>query len=499
MQKADIAHADLLKAKIIYVSAKNFVNKSPIPIMRDFAIVTCIIKKNRGVFMSNDAKKLGKLSSRIWVSVFLFGIIGQVAWVVENMYFSRFMQNEITKAPYATTLLVAWSAVFATLSTLIGGALCDRRGKRKAFICWGYVIWGFTIAAFSLVPMQPTKEKVLPVVILVVVMDCIMSVIGSISNDAAFNTWITDVTNTANRAKVDTILAIMPLVALAIVFGGFYSLTNNNATVSDWQKFFLIMGIIPTVGGAFGLFIMRDKEGIKPKSDTSFFSDFIYSLKPSTIKQNKMLYICLSGNMVSAIAYQVYVNYLFNIVEGTLKIKNYIIPIGIIMVVAAVVSVIVSTAMDKCGKKHFYYPTIIAGIIGCIIIWSAKFFVDKNEKAEIAILIIGGILVIGVSLVMAGLFTASYRDYIPQGKEGLFQGCRMVMYVLIPMIIGPIVAQVIINAANKGVSENNIVYPMELFLGAAVILLFCFIPSKIVRNKQNDYHNELMENLKNNK
>lgn len=86
--------------------------------MRDFAIVTCIIKKNRGVFMSNDSKKLGKLSSRIWVSVFLFGIIGQVAWVVENMYFSRFMQNEITKAPYATTLLVAWSAVFATLSTL---------------------------------------------------------------------------------------------------------------------------------------------------------------------------------------------------------------------------------------------------------------------------------------------------------------------------------------------------------------------------------------------
>ena len=253
--------------------------------------------------MSNDAKKLGKLSSRIWVSVFLFGIIGQVAWVVENMYFSRFMQNEITKAPYATTLLVAWSAVFATLSTLIGGALCDRRGKRKVFICWGYVIWGFTIAAFSLVPMQPTKEKVLPVVILVVVMDCIMSVIGSISNDAAFNTWITDVTNTANRAKVDTILAIMPLVALAIVFGGFDSLTNNDATVSDWQKFFLIMGIIPTVGGALGLFIMRDKEGIKPKSDTSFFSDFIYSLKPSTIKQNKMLYICLSGNMVSAIAY----------------------------------------------------------------------------------------------------------------------------------------------------------------------------------------------------
>ena len=75
-------------------------------------------------------------------------------------------------------------------------------------------------------------------VILVVAMDCIMSVIGSVSNDASFNTWITDVTNTANRAKVDTVLAIMPLFAMAVVFGGFDSLTNVDATVDDWKKFF---------------------------------------------------------------------------------------------------------------------------------------------------------------------------------------------------------------------------------------------------------------------
>ena len=110
-------------------------------------------------------KGIGKLSSRTWSSILLFGLIGQIAWVVENMYFSRFMQNEITRAPYATTLLVAFSAVFATVSTLIGGALCDRTGKRKVFICWGYVLWGFTIAAFSLVPMKPEPDKVLPMVI----------------------------------------------------------------------------------------------------------------------------------------------------------------------------------------------------------------------------------------------------------------------------------------------------------------------------------------------
>lgn len=446
--------------------------------------------------MKNTEKKIGAIDSRTWISIVLFGLVGQIAWVVENMYFSRFMQNEITKQPYATTLLVAFSAIFATLATLLGGALSDRTGKRKVFICWGYIIWGFTIAAFSLIPMQPEADKVLPMVILVVAMDCIMSIIGSVSNDASYNTWITDVTNTANRAKVDTIIAIMPLFAMAIVFGGFDSLTNADATVNDWKKFFIIMGIMPTVGGIIGLFLMRDRDGIRPNKENSFFNDFTYSLKPSTIKQNKMLYICLSGFMIASIGYQVYINYLFNIVEGTMGIKNYIIPIGIVMVVAAIASVVISTAMDKYGKSKFYYPTVICGVAGCIIMWSSKFLIGKNGKMLIAVLIVGGTLAIGVNLVMAGLFIASYRDYIPKGKEGLFQGCRIVMYVLIPMIIGPVIAQIIISAYNKGVPDESIVYPMELFLGSAVVTLLCLIPSKILKKKQNEHHEELLKELK---
>ena len=445
-------------------------------------------------------KKVGALGGRMWSSVILFGLIGQIAWVVENMYFSRFMQNEITRAPYATTLMVAFSAIFATLSTLMGGALCDRTGRRKVFVSAGYIVWGFTIMMFALVPMKPSGSKVLPMVILVVVMDCVMSVIGSISNDAAFNTWVTDISNTANRARVDTVLAVMPLFALAVVFGGFDSMTNADAMQSDWKKFFICLGLITTIGGVFGLFLMKDKEGIKPNKENSFVSDFVYSLKPSVIKQNKMLYWCLGGFMIAAIAYQVYVNYLFNIVEGTMKIDNYIIPIGIIMLVSAVGSVIVSSLMDKYGKRNFYYPVIAVGIVGSVVIWLSKYFIGKNNTTLMIMLIIGGIMTIGVNLVMSGLFTASYRDYIPEGKEGLFQGCRMVMYVLVPMIIGPLVSQLIINMANRGVSNDaDIVYPMELFLGAAIVMAFCFIPAKIVRDNEAKHHEELMKNIEKDK
>ncbi len=33
-------------------------------------------------------KKVGALGPKVWTSILLFGLIGQIAWVVENMYFS---------------------------------------------------------------------------------------------------------------------------------------------------------------------------------------------------------------------------------------------------------------------------------------------------------------------------------------------------------------------------------------------------------------------------
>lgn len=73
------------------------------------------------------------------------------------------------------------------------------------------------------------------------------------------------------------------------------------------------------------------------------------------------------------------------------------------------------------------------------------------------------------------------------------------MYVLIPMIIGPVVAQEVINAFNKGVADSDIVYPMELFLAGAVVMLFCFIPARIVRDNQDKRHKELLEDIVNEK
>ena len=83
-----------------------------------------------------------KLSPRFWCAVTLFSLIGQVAWVVENMYFNVFIYKMFNASASDIALMVGASAVAATVTTVFMGALSDRIGKRKLFICGGYILWG---------------------------------------------------------------------------------------------------------------------------------------------------------------------------------------------------------------------------------------------------------------------------------------------------------------------------------------------------------------------
>ena len=104
-------------------------------------------------------KKSNKLGAKIWICILIFGLAGQLAWMVENMYFSAFIQANITKDAWATSAAVASSAVVAALATIFGGALSDRLGKRKLFVCLGYIIWGIVTALFAIFGNVKTCTK----------------------------------------------------------------------------------------------------------------------------------------------------------------------------------------------------------------------------------------------------------------------------------------------------------------------------------------------------
>ena len=92
------------------------------------------------------------LGGKIWFSAVFFGLVGQIAWVVENMYFATLSQDIFANsgrndlAYIITTLMVIFSAVTATVTTVFAGGMCDRVGKRRPFITYGYIVWHLVLS-----------------------------------------------------------------------------------------------------------------------------------------------------------------------------------------------------------------------------------------------------------------------------------------------------------------------------------------------------------------
>ena len=133
---------------------------------------------------------------KFFAALVIFSLVGQIAWVVENMYLNVFIYRMFGASASDISLMVSASAVAATLTTLVIGALSDKLGRRRVFICGGYVLWGISILGFALIrtdtvgALFPAATSVSAIcVTLVIALDCLMTFFGSSANDACFNAW----------------------------------------------------------------------------------------------------------------------------------------------------------------------------------------------------------------------------------------------------------------------------------------------------------------------
>ena len=427
-----------------------------------------------------DSKKAAPLSGRIWFSAIFFGLIGQIAWIVENMYFATLAQDIFANSGRAdlsylvTTLMVILSAVAATVTTIFAGAWSDSVGKRKPFIAFGYIFWGFTIMLFALLPMKAEGAMIAVTAVLLVVFDCLMTFAGSTSNDAAFNAWVADVTDPSNRGRLNSILAILPVMAVVVVFiglGGFYNASNESNAL-----FFIILGIIPIIAGVLALLILKDAPDLK-KADGGL-TDTFYGFRKDVIRKNRMLYICLAAASLIGIAQQTFFSYLINFLIVTLGLGDgFVVPMAVIIVGAAVFTGIMGVLFDRFGRKHFYYPLLFIMITGILSFWAIQY---AQGVLKTVILYAGGVLMMGGILSLTGALTSAFQDHLPQGYEGRFQGVRMCFMVLIPMIVGPVIS-LLIGLDAMGMNGADFVPPYGMFLAAAIVALFAWIPIYFVR------------------
>lgn len=418
--------------------------------------------------------KTTKLSGKVWLSAILFGLIGQIAWSVENMYFAKMAQDiganvgNVDWGTIVSTLMIWLSAIAATATTIFAGGLIDKVGKRKPFVAYGYIAWGVTIMLFAAIPMSPTANTLGIVAAFLVIFDCIMTFFGSTANDAAFNTWITDVTDTTNRGKVNSVMSIFSILAFVIVFVlGMLTYDAGNTVA-----FFIVLGVLPIVAGIVAIFTMKDSPNIIKNSNPNYWKETFYGFRPSVIKNNKMLYVCLTASCILGISQQTFFSYLINFITNTLGVKDFIVPLAIVIVLAGVLTAVTGILYDKYGRKFFYLPLVLVVIAATIVIYLMKFM---PQNVYVYVLVVAGTFMLGALLAGGGALMSTFQDYIPKGGEGRFQGVRMCFTVLLPMLIGPLITM-IINLMKMDDQSVDYMPPFEIFLAAAIIAVLAIIP-----------------------
>jgi MFS family permease len=412
-------------------------------------------------------KELGKKS---WLAIVLFSLCGQVAWTIENMLFNVFIQNEFNATLNDIALMVSASAISATLTTLFMGAYSDKIGKRKIFICGGYILWGLSIMAFALLKVE-NLSKIFGQTInafalgvgLTIGFDCLMTFFGSTANDAAFNAWMTDTTDTTNRGKVEGVNSAMPLIAILVVFGGKMLVEGSP---HEWTIIFLTIGIIILLVGILGIFIIKEPQ-LEVKNEP-YFKNIFYGFRPSIIKKNSLLYIFLLGMCIFSISIQVFMPYLILYFTNTLQLENYVLIFAPAIILAAAFTVFYGKLIDKYGFIKTSIISLSIYLVGLILL---------GLLTNIVFVFIGTLFMMMGYLSLGACFNASIRDYTPEDKVGLFQGIRIFVSVLIPMLVGPWIGSILSGNTSEGflgVAGDAYTPSSLIFIAGCVIGLLTF-------------------------
>ena len=410
-----------------------------------------------------------KLDKKFWIAMLVFGLMGQVAWVVENMYFNVFIYKMFNATASEISAMVMASAVVAALTTIIMGAVSDKVGKRKAFMSVGYIIWGISIISFAYIKS----------VTMTIVMDCVMTFFGSTANDAAYNAWLTDKGDETNRGRIEGFNSMMPLVAILVVFGGFMSF--NLDTHKAWTTIYYIIGIATTLIGILGLFIIEDAPNLK-KEEKSYGETLIYSFRPNVIKENTNLYSVLTAFAVFGISIQIFMPYLIIYYEKTLGITNYVLIMAPAIIAAAVVTALYGKVYDNYGFNFSIRIPVAMLALGCFMLYIGR---------EILPVFVGSLFMMSGYLTGMSVFGAKIRDLIPENRAGQFQGVRIIGQVFVPGLIGPAIGAVVLKNAelitnSDGTTSflpNANIWKAAIFVLAVLVVVLMLIKRHFADSK----------------
>jgi predicted MFS family arabinose efflux permease len=298
-----------------------------------------------------------------------------------------------------------------------------------------------------------------------------MSFFGSIGNDAGFNAWTTDLLNDNNKGQIGAAIASQPVLATIIgtVVGGIIIDQFNYLT------FFTVMGLLVIVMGIISLLYLNDSSSLQAKkTHPTYMQQFLSVFDFDSLLKNKELLYVFTAMSVFFIGFNVYFVHIGNYFIHNLGFEEGMAGIiqGGCLIVAILATIPAAYFINK--EKHFIIAVvaIIVDIIGLIILYFAT--------ASNLVLLLIGVVLAGVGYVLISqTLTIWVKRLYPEDNRGQFEGVRIVFFVLIPMVLGPVIANPIIKNYGKPIivdGKAGMAPTSILFIVAAIIALITIIP-----------------------
>lgn len=427
------------------------------------------------------------LGGSTWIVIVLLALVGQIAWAVENNFFNLFIQDAFGASLSDVALMVSASAFTATATTLLVGTWSDRVGRRKAFVVAGTFVWGLSICAFAVLQnvsgmlARDAAAAATLGISLTIAFDCLMTFFGSLANDACFNAWLTDITDTTNRGRVEGVNSAMPLLSMLVVFGGalFLMIVGDDGSVTyDYPLFFTIIGGVVIATGIVAALLM-DESHPKPRMDKGYFTELAYGFKPSSMSENRLLYLVLLGYCVFACAMQVFMPYYVLYLRLPYILgENYVLVMAPCIVIASAFTIFYGRLVDKHGFSRSITPPLVLFVAGCALL---------TALTSAPAVFIGSMLMLSGYLGSVACFSAAIRNCTPSEHVGLYQGVRIFSVVLVPMLVGPWIGSAV--SASSGVVGFGVVgddfAPSSLvFAAGAAVSLLTFAVTWLIRREE---------------
>lgn len=433
-----------------------------------------VVYNKNGALPSTGKKKVGHPKLRMWILLWSLGLMGQIGWNVESMWFNTFVYEKIDKNPSIITPMIILSALATVFSIFFFGTLSDRTGKRRTLISTGFILWGVLVIGFGMTQFLTSNYFTIAIVG-VVVGDMLVSFFASMSTDVGFSAWTTDIMKTNIQGKIGAAIAVQSVLGtlLGNVIGGYIVGQENN-----YLRLFVVVGSVLTCFGVISAYMFTKKDDITPSIRGTFKEQFFSVFDFKNVFKNKEL-LCV--NLVVSIFFTGFYTYFTHF-------GNYLIhylgfspdKMGIVQAVPLVLSMLVTLPVSNLINKdkfiHVSITSIVSGLIGVIFLFPIMpESIDPTRIFQLNLFL--GVFFIGASFVVMLQNTKIWtKKLYPQDSKGQYEGLWAVSYILIPMTLSSIISQNVIKLGDGSVL-NELTGQMEYIPDGSLILVGVIISS----------------------